>query len=132
MIQHDWLQQKTSAFSIKARFKSFAFAWNGILRFFQKEHNAQLHLAASLVVMALAFFLKVSSTEVLFLLFSISFVWVSEMINTAIEKIMDFICFEKNKQIKLIKDLAAGAVLVASVTALIAGCIIFIPKLLLL
>ena len=61
-----------------------------------------------------------------------AFVWITEMINTAIEKAMDFITLEKHSQIKLIKDLAAGAVLVASITALITGSIIFVPKLILL
>ena len=130
MTQNDWIQQKNSPFSIKARLKSFAFAWNGIIQFFKKEHNAQLHLASSLLVIALALYVRVNSTEALLLVFAMAFVWITEMVNTAIEKAMDFITLEKNSQVKLIKDLAAGAVLVASITALLTGSIIFIPKLL--
>jgi diacylglycerol kinase (ATP) len=129
MIQNDWIRQKNSPFSIRARFKSFVFAWNGIIEFFKKEHNAQLHLASSVLVTALALYVKVNSTEAIFLAFAMAFVWITEMINTAIEKAMDLITLEENSQVKLIKDLAAGAVLVASITALITGSIIFIPKL---
>jgi len=55
---------------------------------------------------------------------------VAEMINTAIEKTIDFISVEKHPQIKLIKDIAAGAVLIASLAAVVVGLFIFIPKLL--
>jgi diacylglycerol kinase (ATP) len=132
MIQEQWIQQKNAPFSIKARLKSFAYAWSGILQFFRKEHNAQLHLASTFVVVALALYLKVSSMEALLLIFSVGFVWVTEMINTAVEKTMDFITLEKRNEVKHIKDLAAGAVLVASITALATGFFIFIPKFLML
>ena len=91
-----------------------------------------MHLASSILVTALALLVKVNVTEALLLVFAMAFVWITEMINTAIEKAMDFITLEKHSQIKLIKDLAAGAVLVASITALITGSIIFVPKLILL
>jgi diacylglycerol kinase (ATP) len=128
MIHDHWIQQKNAPFSTRARLKSFVYAWNGIIHFFRKEHNAQLHLVSTIVVIALSFYLKVSSAEAIFLAFAIGFVWVTEMINTAIEKAMDFISLEKHHQIKLVKDLAAGAVLIASITALVTGAIIFIPK----
>jgi diacylglycerol kinase (ATP) len=64
--------------------------------------------------------------------FSIAFVWIAEMLNTAIEKSMDFISTQKHPQIKLIKDISAGAVLIATIAAVIVGCIIFIPKLFML
>ena len=64
------------------------------------------------------------------IVFCIAFVWVTEMINTAIEKAMDFISTERHEQIRNIKDMAAGAVLIASITAVIVGSIIFIPKIL--
>ena len=56
-------------------------------------------------------------------------VWTAEIFNTAIEKTMDFISREKHPQIKLVKDLAAAAVLITAVSAIIVGAIIFIPKL---
>ena len=132
MIQEHWIDQKDAPFSVKARLKSFIYAWNGIVQFFRKEHNAQLHLVSTFVVTGLAIYLKVNTTEALLLAFAVGFVWVTEMINTAIEKTMDFITLEKHNQVKQIKDLAAGAVLVASITALITGSFIFIPKFLML
>ena len=129
MIDNNCIKNDNVSFSIKARLKSFVFAWNGIIQFFKKEHNAQLHLASTLLVIALSLLLEVNSVETIFLVFSIGFVWVAEMVNTAIEKTIDLISVEKNPRIKFIKDVAAGAVLVASTVSLIIGAIIFIPKL---
>lgn len=70
--------------------------------------------------------------EVIAISFSIALVWVTEMINTAIEKSMDLISLEKHPQIKIIKDIAAGAVLVASICSAIVGSVIFLPKLFIL
>lgn len=117
-------------FSVRARLKSFVYAWAGIIRFFKTEHNAQIHLAATAVTIILAAVLKVNKTEAVAVIFAIAFVWVTEMINTAIEKLMDFISLERHPQIKNIKDMAAGAVLVAAIVAVIIGCIVFLPKLL--
>ena len=128
MTQEQWIQQKRAPFSIRARLRSFVFAWNGILHFFKKEHNAQLHLASTLVTGGLNIYCNVNSTEAIFLLFAIGLVWVTEMINTAIEKTMDFITLERKEPVRQIKDMAAGAVLVASMIALVTGSIIFIPK----
>jgi diacylglycerol kinase (ATP) len=120
------------SFSWKARLKSFKYAWEGIVSFFRLEYNAQIHLAITVLVLVLSVTLQFSKWEVIAVVFSIAIVWVVEMINTVIEKMMDFICIERHPQIKLIKDLAAGAVLVAAIAAAIIGCIIFIPKLVIL
>jgi diacylglycerol kinase len=119
---------RDQAIWIRMRFKSFGYAWNGILEFFKAEPNAQLHLAATVIVIALSVLFRITKSEVLIILFAIAFVWVAEMFNTAIEKAMDFISVERHPQIKFIKDVAAGAVLIASIAALVAGMIIFIPK----
>ena len=118
-------------FSIKARARSFKYALEGIRTLFRKDHNIILHLLATIVVIALSIWIKVTTAEALALVFAIGFVWVSELFNTAIEKIMDLISLQKHPQIKFIKDVSAAAVLMASITAAIVGCIIFIPKFLL-
>ena len=115
-------------FSIKARARSFKYAFEGIRTLFRKDHNIILHLLATIVVIALSIWIKVTTAEALALVFAIGFVWVSELFNTAIEKIMDLISLQKHPQIKFIKDVSAAAVLMASITAAIVGCIIFIPK----
>ena len=116
-------------FSLKARLKSFVFAWWGILRFFRTEHNAQIHLVITIIVIGCSIYFKISRVESIAVIFSIAFVWITEMVNTAIEKTMDFISKEKDYQIRNIKDMAAGAVLIAAITAVIIGCIVFLPKL---
>jgi diacylglycerol kinase (ATP) len=126
------LGKNIPSFSWKARLKSFKYAWEGIVSFFRLEYNAQIHLAITVLVLVLSITLQLSKWEVIAVVFSIAIVWVVEMINTVIEKMMDFICIERHPQIKLIKDLAAGAVLVAAIAAAIIGCIIFIPKLVIL
>jgi diacylglycerol kinase (ATP) len=120
---------KPQEFSIRARLRSFRFAWDGIASFFQREHNAWLHFMATIAVFTTAMLVGVTQTELLALIFAIGFVWVAEMFNTCIERVMDFVSEQKHPEIKFIKDLAAGAVLTASVTALIIGAVVFIPKL---
>ena len=115
-------------FSLRKRATSFSYAVDGILRFLRTEHNAWIHLAATIGVIALVVMYKVTAFEAVLLVFSIGFVWSAEIFNTCIEKIMDFISTEKHPQIQLIKDMAAGAVLVAAITAAVIGLIIFIPK----
>lgn len=116
-------------FSIRSRLKSFRFAWDGIASFFQRDHNAWLHFMATIAVFTTALLVGVTKTELLALVFAIGLVWIAEMFNTCIERVMDFVSEQKHPEIKFIKDLAAGAVLTASITAVIIGAIVFIPKL---
>jgi diacylglycerol kinase (ATP) len=120
---------KPQEFSLRARLRSFRFAWDGIATFFQREHNAWLHFMATVAVFTTAILVGVTKTELLALIFAIGLVWIAEMFNTCIERVMDFVSEQKHPEIKFIKDLAAGAVLTASVTALIIGAVVFIPKL---
>jgi diacylglycerol kinase (ATP) len=119
---------KDSKFSIHSRLKSFKYSFAGVVNFFRTEHNAWLHLLATIYVIVLAFVLKVTRTEGIALIIVVAFVWVSEMLNTCIEKTMDLISEEYHPKIKIIKDLAAGAVLVAAIAAVLTGIIVFLPK----
>jgi diacylglycerol kinase (ATP) len=119
---------KENKFSIHSRLKSFKYAFAGVIDFFRTEHNAWLHLLATIYVVVLAVFLKVSRTEGIALIIVVAFVWVSEMLNTCVEKTMDLISEEYHPKIKVIKDLAAGAVLVAAIAALLTGILVFVPK----
>lgn len=120
---------KPQEFSVRSRLRSFRFAWDGIASFFEREHNAWLHFMATIAVFTTAVLVGVSKSESLALVFAIGLVWVAEMFNTCIERVMDFVSEQKLPEIKFIKDLAAGAVLTASITALIIGALVFIPKL---
>jgi diacylglycerol kinase (ATP) len=114
-------------FSVRSRAKSFYYAGMGIRRFLRNEHNAWIHLAATLVVVTAAIWIKVSRLEAASLALAIGLVWVTEMLNTCLEQTMDLISKERHPRIRFIKDLAAGAVLMASLTALVIGLLIFIP-----
>ena len=117
-------------FSIIQQIRSFKYAFNGIKDFIITEHNARIHLTATIAAIIASFLFHISLPEWMMIIFAIGFVWSAEMFNTCIEKTMDFISTEKRPEIKLIKDVAAGAVLIASITAFILGLTIFIPKIL--
>jgi diacylglycerol kinase (ATP) len=119
---------KTKEFSLRERAGSFRFAFNGVRMFLRKEHNARVHLVATITVFTGAWWLQLPAKEIILLIIVTGFVWTAEIFNTAIENIMDFISPERRPEVKLIKDLSAAAVLVAAFTALITGAIIFIPK----
>jgi diacylglycerol kinase (ATP) len=115
-------------FSLIARFKSIKYACEGIGQFFREEHNAWIHLAGTVFVIILVVLLKPSQAELLALVLVTGLVWVTELFNTAIEGIMDFVSVKKHPQIKFIKDVSAAAVLVMAIVALVTGAIVFIPK----
>ena len=117
-------------FSWKERGNSFGFAWQGLKALFRTEHNARIHAGITVGVLIASVILKVSRAEAALLVLTIAFVFVTEILNTAIEKGMDFISLEKHPRIKLVKDLAAAAVLIASLAAVVIGALIFLPKLL--
>jgi diacylglycerol kinase len=119
---------KSRSFSFRERANSFRFAWNGIYKFFVQEHNARIHLAATIIVFIATGYFRISRSEMILLIIVTGFVWTAEIFNTAIEKIMDFISPEYHPEVKCIKDLAAAAVLVAAFIALVTGAFIFIPK----
>ena len=119
---------KDEKFSIRARAESFKFSFEGLAAFFRREHNSWLHFIATLAVFIIAAIVGVTKTELLALVFAIGFVWVAEIFNTCIERIMDHVSPERHPNVKFIKDLASGGVLIAAVTAVIVGLIIFIPK----
>lgn len=116
-------------FSGRARARSFKYAFEGILFFFRTEHNALLHLLATAIVICLAIVFPISGYEAIALIIAAGLVWMAELFNTAIERIMDFISTEKKPQIKFIKDLSSAGVLVAAFMAVAVGCFVFIPKL---
>jgi diacylglycerol kinase len=118
-----------NGFSWHSRFKSFVYAWDGMKQFLKTEHNARIHLVITAIVIVASLFLKVSAYDAMALIIVMALVWITELLNTALEKAMDFISNEKHPQIKWVKDLAAAAVLIAAIAAVLVGCFVFIPKL---
>ena len=113
----------------RSRSKSFSFAWKGITRIIKTEPNARIHLSMTVLVIALAAFLHVNLTEWTVLVILIAMVFTAEFFNTALEQLADAAVPEQNEKIKLAKDYAAGAVLMAALGSVVAGLIIFLPKL---
>jgi len=120
---------QTRKFSLRARFKSFNYAFAGLQHFFSTQHNAVVHAIATAIVIAAAFLIQLPPTQLLILLIVTGLVWMAELFNTAIEKLCDMVCPQQHPQIKFIKDVSAAAVLVIAIIALVTGCIIFIPVL---
>ena len=110
------------------RIKAFKYAFKGawLLR---KEASIQVQLGCALVVTILGFVADLSTTEWCIQLLAIGLVLAIEGLNTAIERIADFIHPEYHEKIGIIKDVSAGAVTFAAVIAAIIGFIIYIPKL---
>jgi diacylglycerol kinase len=115
-------------FSTKERLNSFVYAWAGIKAAIRTEHNTWIHLMLTLTAFGLAIALRISREEWMALVVVIAMVWTAELFNTVIEKIMDFLSTERHPQIKIIKDMAAAAVMVTALAAVIVGLLIFIPK----
>ena len=116
-------------FSLVTRMKSFTHAGRGIRVFFMSTHNAWIHGVVTLCVITLGIILKISYIEWILVLLAVGLVLVAEAFNTAIEIDIDLTSPEFHPYARDTKDVAAGAVLIASIISGIIGCIIFIPKL---
>jgi diacylglycerol kinase (ATP) len=110
-------------------FKGFFYAFNGIRLSFKAGGNFRFHIFAAIAVIVLGFYFKISNLEWVAITLCITIVLAAETFNTCIEKLTDFISPERNKNAGEVKDLAAGAVLLAAIGAAITGLIIFIPYL---
>jgi diacylglycerol kinase (ATP) len=115
-------------FSLRARAASFRNAFRGLWKFIRSEDHAVLHLISTLLVITASFSLQISRIEWLAVLLATGLVWMAEIFNTCIEKMLDFMTSEKDSRIRLIKDMSAGAVLVTAIIALIVALIIFMPR----
>jgi len=115
-------------FSIKERLVSFRYAFNGLKILIIEEHNARIHLFIACCVLVAGLIFKISTIEWIAVVFCIGLVFSLELVNSAIENAADSISKEKNKTVEKIKDLSAGAVLIAAITSAIIGLIIFLPK----
>ncbi|MGQ7381353.1 diacylglycerol kinase family protein [Streptococcus suis] len=108
---------------------SLEFAVTGLFTAFKEERNMKKHLASAILVVLAGLILQVSVTEWLFLLLSISLVIAFEIVNSAIENVVDLASdYHFSMLAKNAKDMAAGAVLFVSGFALLTGLIIFVPK----
>lgn len=105
----------------------FQYAFKGLWYVLRYERNARIHLVAAVFAFGLGVYLHVSDVELAAIFFAIIIVFLAEIFNTAIEKTLDLIDQERNLRIMIIKDMAAGAVLVAASAAAVMGIVIFGP-----
>lgn len=106
---------------------SFACAFRGIAGLLKSEVHARVHLAATVAVLILGWWREISRGEWLAVVLAIGLVWVAEALNTAIEYVADLAHPDEHPEVKKLKDLAAAAVLFASLAALAVGLVVFWP-----
>lgn len=117
-------------FSIRARLKSFTYAFQGWKVLIGQEHNSRIHLVAAILAVITGVLLKIATWEWIIIVLSICLVFAAEAFNSALEYLCNFVSPQYHELIKKIKDLSALAVLFIAVGALISGLIIFLPKIL--
>ncbi|MBL4724811.1 MAG: diacylglycerol kinase family protein [Lutibacter sp.] len=112
----------------KNRLKSVKYAAKGFWLLITSENSIITQIIIAIIMTIIGFIMQLSATEWMFQLFAIGLLLVAESLNTAIEKIADFIHPEYHKQIGIIKDISAGAAFFAAIFAIIIGLIIYLPK----
>jgi len=112
---------------LKKRLKAIGYAFYGIIQAFQQEAHLKLQALIALAVICVGFYCHLNAFEWFMVTTVITLVICLEMLNSAIEKLCDQVTLERNPKIKYIKDVAAGAVLLACFLAFVVGCIVFIP-----
>jgi len=112
----------------KKRSIGFSFAWNGLIEAAKSERNFQIHVVITFIVIVFGIFFQISRLEWGIIILVIGLVLVSEMINSTVEKLIDYLKPDIHPTAKIIKDIAAGSVLIAAIIAVIIGLIVFIPK----
>ena len=108
--------------------RSFRNAFRGIVVAIQQETHCKIHLLATIAVIVLGILLHIALNEWIVIFICIAMVWCLELINTAIENIVDMVSPERQERARNIKDIAPGAVLFAAICSVIIACLIFIPK----
>lgn len=111
-------------------YKSLGYAISGIIQCIQKERNIKIHLVFMFLVIICGFLFQLSITEWLVCILLFGLVISLELVNTAIEAVVDLCTQEYHPLAKKAKDTAAGAVLISAIASVVIGLIIFVPKIL--
>jgi diacylglycerol kinase len=106
-------------------FRSFVYAWNGIRASVRGQRNLKVQSSIALIIIAAGFYFDITMTEWCLIALAIGLVIGLEMMNSAVENLVDLVTLERKPLAGKVKDVAAGAVLFASVIATIMGAIIF-------
>ena len=106
----------------------FKYAFEGIFFAFKTQTNIYIHIIISVLVIIAGFIFKINRVEWLFIIFAIGLVLAAELLNTAIETLVDLVSPTYNEKAGQVKDVAAGAVLIAAIVSVIIGGIVFLPR----
>ncbi len=118
-------QQKKSMHVI-SRVQSFRYAIDGLAQLIMLEPNARIHTIATIAVIAAGFIRHLDQGKWIAILIAISIVWITEALNTCIERLCNIWCRDEwHAEVKVIKDIAAGAVLISAIVSVITGVIVF-------
>lgn len=109
-------------------YKSFGYAFEGIFTCIRNERNMKIHCTAAVLVVIAGLILGLSVTEWCICLGLFGLVMALELVNTAVESVVDLVTEERKPLAKVAKDTAAGAVLIAAIMAAVIGLIIFVPR----
>ncbi|MBG6109734.1 diacylglycerol kinase (ATP) [Flavobacterium sp. CG_9.10] len=112
---------------LTGRLKSVTYAFKGAVKLITTEHSVMVQFSIGILMAIAGFYFGITKTEWLFQTFAIGLVMSIEGLNTAVEKMADFIHPNYHERIGFIKDIAAGAVFFAALTAIAIGLIIYIP-----
>lgn len=115
-------------FSIRKRIRSFGYAFKGVWYALRTQHNLWIQFTILAIAIVFGFILHISHTEWLVIIGVSGVVLALELVNTALESFLDSYYPEHDPKTGRIKDIAAGAVLMAAIAAAVAGLIIFLPK----
>lgn len=110
------------------RIKSVGFAFRGAILLIRTEASIKIQVCIAIVVTLAGFYFDISKTEWILQIFAIALVLGIEGMNTAVEKLSDFVQPEFDKKIGFIKDISAGAVMLVSIASASIGLIIYLPK----
>ncbi|MFC4800837.1 diacylglycerol kinase family protein [Neobacillus sp. GCM10023253] len=106
---------------------TFAYAIEGIVTALKHERNMRFHAISAVIVIAFGLFFSITKIEWLFILVSIGGMFSLELLNTAIERVVDLVTNEYKPLAKQAKDIAAGAVFIFAIITLVIGIVIFLP-----
>ena len=120
-------RMEARAFRFTGRIRSFRYAIAGIVRMIRCQHNARIHAIATVGVVAVGLFFRLSRWEWCGIVLAISTVWTAESLNTAFEFLADAASPSFHPIVRDAKDVAAGAVLITAIAATVIGAIIFWP-----
>ena len=116
-------------FSVASRLESFRCAFRGVGTLLASQHNARIHLLATVCACGLGFLIGISRLEWCAIVVAIAMVWTAEALNTAFEFLCDVASPEFHPLVQKGKDVAAAAVLLSAAGAVIIGLLVFVPHL---